>query len=80
MIHFTVTLANPWSKRFETVFYRTGKALLPNKVWEIQFMKTNDIVSLSVEVRPNRDHAGARLEIGLIGYCLTVDVYDTRHR
>lgn len=79
MIHFTFTLANPWSKRFETVFYRTGKALLSNKVWEVQFIKTNDIVSVGIEVWPNQEHSRARFEIGLIGYCLTVDVYDTRH-
>lgn len=79
MIHFTVTLANPWSKRFETVFYRTGKLLSQNKVWEVQFIKTNDIVSVGVEVWPNCEHAKVRFEIGLIGYCLTFDVYDTRH-
>ena len=67
MINFNLCLRNPW-------WQRSG-----NKFWELQIDRDDVVLLLGMAVRHRVSHAGLSLEIGLLGYCLNFDLYDSRH-
>lgn len=78
MIDVGVTISNPFSDRWDSGHYWFGK-ISKNKAWEVQAMKSNTIVKCAVSLSFRRDHAGLRLEVGLLGYEVCVQVHDVRH-
>lgn len=78
MIYITFKLANPWSKRWDSMFGH-GASISEHKAIEIQLMKTADIVFFQVEFKTKTDHAGLYLEVGFLGFNAAFQVYDTRH-
>lgn len=78
MIHFNFGLSNPFSSRWATVYYKVG-TFAKHKGGEIQITKDNTIVSISFRWSMWRDHAGMSLDIGLLGYTVSAQYYDTRH-
>lgn len=79
MINIRFSLTNPWSNKFETVYFSSGKTPIKNKFWEIQIMKTDDIVAFDFRVSARTDHAGLDLWLGLLGYSINLNFYDNRH-
>ena len=53
--------------------------LTQNKAWEFNIYRTATIFSNRLELTMRRDHAGLRLEIGLLGYDVEFQIYDVRH-
>jgi len=78
MIYFNFTINNPFSERFETLFYRNGE-LTKNKAWEVQLMKDDCILILGLRYAIREDHAGLQLSLGLFGYFLELTIHDVRH-
>jgi hypothetical protein len=78
MIFLNFQITNPWSDYFKTGYVFSGN-LFWNKFWELQAMRTHDIVALRVEATIRRDHAGFALELGLLSFNLAFTVYDSRH-
>ena len=78
MIYLTAKINNPWSDRWASVFCLYG-SLSKNKAWEIQLMKTSDIVFGQLEFSTRKDHAGLHIELGVLGFNLAGQIYDTRH-
>lgn len=78
MIHFNLQLSNPFSNRHETSKYWTG-VLTQNKAWEVQTLKTNDILNFSFSITTRGDHSGSSLELGLLGSNVIIQIYDGRH-
>jgi hypothetical protein len=79
MIHIHCNLRNPWSDRFESIRSWHGSAIIPNKHWEIQFMRTNSWIGVDVDVSHRCDHAGINLEVSLFSYNISFVIYDERH-
>jgi hypothetical protein len=80
MIYFNVNIRNPrWWNRFDSLWTKHGKAPFENKFWEVQFMKNAELFRIEFEWTVCQDHAGVRLELGLIGYQLDLSFYDSRH-
>jgi len=79
MINLKFELTNPWTDRFESIQCWVGVTPFKHKFWEVQIMKTDDIVSFDLRVTTRRDHAGAELWLGLLGYSINFNVYDNRH-
>jgi hypothetical protein len=78
MININISLTNPWSNRWRTLFFKSG--LLPNhKAWEFNGYQTHHIVDINFSLTVTGDHPGVFLMLGLIGYSLEFSVYDTRH-
>lgn len=78
MINFNFGLSNPFSHRWETVYYKDK--LFPNKKGaELQVVKDNNIISIGIRYSIRTDHAGISLDIGLLGYSVMFSYYDTRH-
>lgn len=79
MIEFNAVIRNPFSHRFSTFFYRGGEFPMKNKCWEVQGMLTNDILNINFSLTTRTDHAGLRVQLGLLGVNFCLDVYDSRH-
>lgn len=79
MIHLTFKIKNPWSNRWDSGKCWSGNTVIPNKFWELQLMKTSDIVCLEFQLTHRRDHAGLNIELGLFGWNIEFTVYDSRH-
>jgi hypothetical protein len=79
VINFNFSIDNPWSNRWNTIWYASG-LLFGHKAWEFNGYATHHIIDLSFELRQGRvDHPGVFLMIGLVGYAIEFQIYDTRH-
>lgn len=78
MISFSFRLANPFSNRWDTIFYR-DRLFSKHKAGEIQVCKEAIIISFSFRFTTRCDHAGVSLDIGALGYTVMLQYNDTRH-
>ncbi len=78
MINLRFSLTNPWSDLFDAG-WSWGKVLTKNKACELQLYRCNTILEGQFEITTRQDHAGVRLEFGLLSYVLAFNLYDTRH-
>ena len=78
MFNISFSVSNPFSSRFENVSMKHG-LLEGHKAWEANLYKTNVIFSFGFRLAFRQDHAGVSVEIGLFGYELEAQLYDTRH-
>ncbi len=78
MIRLSFSVTNPWSDLFDAGWC-WSKKITKNKAAEIQLYRCNTLVEGQFEFTTRQDHAGLRLEIGLLSYVLTFNLYDTRH-
>ena len=78
MIYLKCSIRNPWSSRFENVWNIAG-SITENKMWEIEILKTENLVRFECQYTIMQDHAGLRLEIGLYGWEFHYSMYDKRH-
>lgn len=79
MFNLSCKITNPWCKRkFKNVFCKHG-VLSKNKAWEIEFIRHNSILELSLEWYMHQDHAGVSLALALAGYEIHMQIYDMRH-
>lgn len=80
MIYLNFNLRYPrWTERFATIRTWHGPTPFPNKYWEIQIIKNENLIRLEFEFTIKQDHAGANLELGLFGYEVHFTFYDNRH-
>ena len=78
MIHYSFRIQNPYSNRFEHAVTKHG-IVTQNKAWEFNIYRTAVIFSKSLELNMRRDHAGLRVEVGLLGYEIEFHFFDVRH-
>lgn len=79
MINIKFSITNPWTDRFENIRCWWGRTGLPNKFWECQIMKSDDIIAVDLRITTRCDHAGPDLWLGLLGYAVNIKIYDSRH-
>jgi hypothetical protein len=80
MIYFNINIRSPWwQDRFENLWARTFSTPWKNKFFEIQLFKDAELFRKEFEWTIKQDHAGMRLELGLIGYKASFNFYDNRH-
>ena len=80
MITLMLNLTNPFAKeKFDNLFCRSGM-ITAHKAWEFELIKYSRTF-LKAEVRwtVKTDHAGPSIGIGLLGYEISIQIYDTRH-
>jgi hypothetical protein len=78
MINLNFSISNPFVDRFANIFNRSGK-LSTHKAWEFEILKVNCILNLAMAFTTQRDHAGLKIEFGLLGYEMYFQIYDNRH-
>lgn len=80
MIHFDIVVRNPaWQNRFASIKTWAGSTPWPNKYWEVQLVQDGELLCVEFEWTTRCDHAGATLELGLLGYKIAFSFYDHRH-
>lgn len=79
MISFNFNLRNPWSKQFENLWCRVYNTPFKNKCIELEVTRDFTLVSFMFSWTLRQSHAGLDLELGMFGYCVHFNFYDTRH-
>ena len=79
MIYFNINIRNPYWNRFHNLLWKSGKTPFENKFWEFQLMQDDELFRIEFEWSARQDHAGVRLELGLLGYKASFSFYDSRH-
>jgi len=79
MINLRFSITNPWWDRFENIKCWAGGTPFKHKFWEVQIMKSDDIVAFDLRTTTQTDHAGIDLWVGLLGYSINAQLYDNRH-
>jgi hypothetical protein len=79
MIGFNFNLSNPWSNRWANVWNRSYELPIKNKFIELEVIKDTTIVSFNFRFTTRTDHAGLYISLGLLGYDLSFNFYDSRH-
>lgn len=79
MIDINLRLSNPFSDHFNSG--RTWNGIIGSsyKCWEVQIMETNTVLEFNFALTFRQDHAGIRLELGLLGRNICAQIYDARH-
>lgn len=79
MIYFNFNIRNPWWDRFANIKVWSGETPIKHKYWEVQITKCDNLLRVEFETTTRQDHAGVRLELGLLGYEIDFTIYDNRH-
>ncbi len=77
MINVSFGLRNPFSSRWDNIYNRSK--VLGKKAVEFEVYRDTTIVSFAFRWNIRQDHAGMNLELGLFGYTVSAQYYDTRH-
>lgn len=80
MINIHLSINNPWAKEnFKNLFCRGGK-ITKNMAWEFEIIRYSyTFAEFNTSYTVRQDHAGFDLEIGLFGYSMHFQIYDSRH-
>jgi hypothetical protein len=78
MIHLNLEIFNPHSDYFKIGRVFSGN-LFKHKFWELQLMRTNNLICLKFDLTTRQDHAGLNLELGLLSFNIAFTIYDHRH-
>ena len=78
MINFNFLLRNPFSHRWDNIFNRSW-ILTKHKAAEFEVYRDTTIVGFAFQWTIRQDHAGMGLDLGLCGYTISMQYYDTRH-
>jgi hypothetical protein len=81
MLNLDLALRWPLSSRFSNLKSWHGSTPFANKHWEFQISKTADIVAVNLDftVQGETDHAGLRCGLGLCGFAVEFNCYDSKH-
>lgn len=79
MIYFNINIRNPWWDRFRNIRNWHGSTPFKNKHWEVQIIKSDNLLRCEFEFTTRQDHAGCNLELGFLGYEIHFTFYDNRH-
>lgn len=79
MINFNFNIRVPGSNRFHNIRTWHGSLPVAYKHWELQIYLSADIIDVGVAITAKQSHSGVRLCLGLLGFAMDFNVYDTRH-
>lgn len=76
---FDISIFFNWrSKRWNILKCFNGK-LSANWAWEFNLYATHSWILLDTRLLTNGDHPGFFLMVGLLGYALDINIYNTQH-
>jgi len=80
VINLNFSIAMPWrtNKVWDILWNKSG-SFSQNKAWEFNGYRTGRLINLEFEWTLQGDHAGVRIMLGLLGYDVELQFYDTRH-
>ena len=81
MIHLNFAITNPYAKDdFKNLYCRTWQ-LAENKYVELQcFRESRRLLAVNINIIwRGYDHAGPEVELIILGYSMSLRIYDNRH-
>jgi hypothetical protein len=78
MISFNFNIDNAFVDRWITLFCKSG-LLAQHKAWELNGYRTHHLINSGFKLTTKGDHAGVQFELGVFGYSIEFQIYDTRH-
>ena len=78
MINLQFQIVNPFGSRFLNLLSTHG-SIGKNKAWEANVYRTNSIIVFDFSLTFRSDHAGLRVQGGILGFEGELHFYDTRH-
>jgi hypothetical protein len=78
MIQFHFSLDNPLSNRWKTVSYKSG-IVKGHWIWEFNIYSTHQLIMIDTNLRVNGDHKGLQFLVGVLGYAVDFNFYNTKH-
>lgn len=79
MININFQIALPRAANDFYTLFDYAWQLTANKFLEIECVRDNTLIEVSLSITTSQDHAGTRLTFALFGYTITTSVYDHRH-
>jgi hypothetical protein len=79
MVNFNFSITNPWIQRWRFMFSKSG-LLGAHKAWEFNGYRTHHLIDIDFRLAFTGDHPGVFVMLGLVGYSLELNLYDTRHK
>lgn len=78
MINIDIRLENPFKHRWNPIKAWFGK-IAQHVAYELNMFKSNTIINVYVRTQVRGDHKGIYIILGLLGYDIEFNIYDTRH-
>lgn len=79
MINLQFSIRNPFSQKFRAICSWAGTTPFKFKFWEFEIYQDSSLISVGIEMTMRQSHAGASVEMGVLGYCVRFAWYDGRH-
>jgi hypothetical protein len=79
MINLALTIRNPFSQQFTNLWCKSYDTLFKHKFIEIEFYKDSTWLTFMLNWTVRQSHAGLDIELGLFGYVVHFNFYDSRH-
>ena len=80
MITLNFGIAMPWrSSKVWDILWNISRSVTKHKAWEFNGYRTGRLINVDFHWTLQGDHAGARLMLGVFGYEVELQFYDTRH-
>lgn len=80
MISLNLRIINPWSNGHFTNFWNKSWLPFTNKAIELEVLQlSHTIFEVQINITVKCSHAGLQCELGILGYCICFNFYDTRH-
>ena len=81
MIYLGLSIRNPFtSVRFRNYWSRWWRIpRTAHKNLELEFVRTENLVHVNLDINPWTDHGGFSLMFGLLHHEININFYDTRH-
>jgi hypothetical protein len=80
MITLNFGIAMPWrSAKVWDILWNISRSVTKHKAWEFNGYRTGRLINVDFHWTLQGDHAGARLMLGVFGYEVELQFYDTRH-
>lgn len=81
MIYFGFAVRSPFrSVRFRNYWSRWWRVPgLEHKNLELELVRTENLLHISLDINPWRDHGGSTIMFGVLHHEINCNFYDTRH-
>lgn len=80
MIQLTLQIGTPWHREFFKNLGSLHGSITRYKHWEIEHTYYSDVlVDVDFRVNSRMDHGGVSFTVGVLGYGISMRLYDSRH-
>jgi hypothetical protein len=79
MINLNFTVRNPWSQQFKNLWGKSYSTPFKYKFVEFQIYRDSSLLQFVIDWTMRQSHSGLKFELGLLGYCVDFNLYDSRH-